>query len=279
MAHVFLAAIAVCAASVAVHAQSRYAAAGVDDERVDAFLEQLQRASARNDRQAIAAMIQYPIAVIVGGGLRVPVENAAALIERYDVIFTPDLKEIIAHTRASAGRGRVPAKYPLGVTPDGLVIGRNALLIKPIAGSLKITSITVPAASSSVAHDARPVERASAGSARSARQQEPQRILFRAGQRSRQFSGALSLRETDSFIVWAKQGQLLEIRVDGVRGRDIVARVRDAASQSAIDTRAAEGTRAWTGRVGASGDYRIDVVRLASAGEPLLPYLLIVSLK
>jgi hypothetical protein len=67
--------------------------------------------------------------------------------------------------------------------------------------------------------------------------------------------------------------------VDRVRGRDIVARVFDAATKTSVDARGQAGARVWTGRVPATGDYLIDVLRTAPAGEAVLTYWLTVSLR
>ena len=280
MAFVLLATLGLLASEGLSADQSRYAAAGIADDRiVDEFLAQLRSTSARDDRRSVATLIEYPVVVLIGG-LRVPVHNAAALVEHYDLIFTPELKEIIAQTGAPESRSRTIAESPVAVTSDSVVIGRNAIVIKPVSGSVKITAITVPPpAKPSSTGGAPPVERTSARRARPARQQDVRRILFRAGQSSTRFSGALGERQTDSYVVWAKQGQLLEIRIDGVQGRDVVARVRHAANQAPVDGRAAEGARVWTGRVAADADYRIEVVRLAPGGPSTLPYMLVVSVR
>jgi hypothetical protein len=59
----------------------------------------------------------------------------------------------------------------------------------------------------------------------------------------------------------------------------VVGRVLDAETGVPVDARAREGTRVWVGRVPTAGDYRIDVVRTLSAGDPVLIYRLSVSLR
>ena len=46
-----------------------------------------------------------------------------------------------------------------------------------------------------------------------------------SGQTTTQLYGTLTAGASDSYVLWATKGELLEIRVDGVRGRDIVARL------------------------------------------------------
>ena len=64
------------------------------------FVRELQRNLARDDRPAIAARVRYPLTVFVGG-VRIPISSAAALIEQYDIVFTPALKAAIADARGS----------------------------------------------------------------------------------------------------------------------------------------------------------------------------------
>jgi hypothetical protein len=45
-----------------------------------------------------------------------------------------------------------------------------------------------------------------------------------------------------------------------------------------VDARA-DGTRVWVGRVPVEGDYRLEVVRLATGGDSVLTYTLLVSVR
>jgi hypothetical protein len=66
---------------------------------VDEFLTQLQRASQANDRNAIAALIRYPITISISG-LRVPFADASSVLDRYDDIFDKPLRDAIARGSA-----------------------------------------------------------------------------------------------------------------------------------------------------------------------------------
>ena len=79
-------------------------------------------------------------------------------------------------------------------------------------------------------------------------------------------------------MIWADKNQLLEVRITGVRQRDVVARIVQLSTQAPVDVPAREGTRIWIGRIADSGEYRIDVVRLARGREPL-PYELTMRLR
>jgi hypothetical protein len=104
-------------------------------------------------------------------------------------------------------------------------------------------------------------------------------VGFRPGESSAAFTGTLGAGEHERDVVRASRNELLEVRIDRVRGRDIVARVFDAATRIAIDARAQEGTRVWTGRIPASADDLIDVARAAPPGEAVLTYWLTIGLR
>jgi hypothetical protein len=55
-----------------------------------------------------------------------------------------------------------------------------------------------------------------------------------------------------------------------------VARLTNVRTGKAVDDRAHEGVRTWTGRLPDEGDYRIDVVRLDTGRDPRLSYVLTV---
>ncbi|MCA1583530.1 MAG: hypothetical protein LC791_01700 [Acidobacteria bacterium] len=239
--------------------QGRFAAAGVTDEAsVIRFLTQLQGTIARGDRHAVAALVHFPIVATIDQ-LRVPIADASTFVERYDLLFTSELKNAIAQASASPD-----APSSLLATPEGLVIGRNLVVIRPIGGSLKITALTVPTPSSTAT--------------RRGSVEAPERISVRAGPNPTQMSGSLASSATGAYLLRASRGQLIEVRIDGVPGREVVARLFDSASGEALDARAKEGVRAWSGRAPKDGDYRIDVVR-TTAGPSPLPYTLSVRVR
>jgi hypothetical protein len=254
---------------VAGQAQSRYAAAGIADDRlVESFVADLQQAVAKDDRHAVAKMGQYPLTVLVGG-MRLPVREAADLIEYYDTIFTADLKALIA--RASTGPGAAEAGRGIAVSPDGLALGDGAVIVQPVGQALQITFIRVPLGPIA---DAEPnVGEAPARRPRDrSAPRQPRRIRAGTKQAPVQLSGTLRQGHTDVYLVSARQNHLLDVRIHGVRERAIVARVLDARSGAPLDARARDGVRVWTGRVPATGDYRIEVVCLTTGGADVLTY-------
>ena len=90
---------------------------------------------------------------------------------------------------------------------------------------------------------------------------------------------SLARGERDAYLLSATKNQLLEVRINGVSGRDVVARITGIKSSAPIDARARDGVRTWIGRIPEDGDYRIDVVRLANDGASELSYLMVVSLR
>jgi hypothetical protein len=233
-------------------AGARQAPAGAAEARLDAFHADLARALTRNDRRAVAAMVQYPI-TLFAGGVRVPIADPAA-----EVVFTPALV----------------AAFNEGDTRE-----REGLIEAGAAGSeLKITRITLPAPRASATTPNADGGRAAHGTVqRTARQ--PTRILFRAGQRTAQFSGTLERAATNAYAVFVPKGQILEVRVDRVTGLAAVARVFDMKSGEAVDASAAEGARRWIGRPSSGADYRVDVVRLQQGEPEALAYTLVVTLR
>jgi hypothetical protein len=226
--------------------------AAAPDSQLDAFLVQLQRASARDDRRAIAAMVEYPLTVFAGGW-NIPVKDRATFLQSYDAFFTEDVKEAIA--AASTKQRIVPSAAFL---PFGKV-----LRIKPVAGTFRIVAIVMPP----------PGQRLRAA------RRDTLRVSFPAHQATAAYAGSLAAGEHESYMVKAKRNDLLEVRIEGIAGRAVVAHVLGAANGAPLDARARDGTRAWVGRVPAAGDYRIDVVRTIPDGDPVLIYRLTVSVR
>jgi hypothetical protein len=205
----------------------------------ETFVAALNRALARDDRQAVARMIRFPIEVTIGG-VRVSLRHEAAFVEAFDAIFTPDLRALIS---------------------DGAAIRDGYIQVESVGGVPRITRFASIPASAAVGVPS---------SARGARA-SPRRLTF--VQHVGQVSGALAPGASDSYVIFAERNTLVTARIDGVRGRDVLLSVLDRKGRP-VDARAA-GVRAWTGRVPASADYRIEVVR-STGGGGSAAYLLFV---
>jgi hypothetical protein len=222
-------------------------------QSIGAFLIALESAVERRDRAAIAGMVHYPIKVLASGWI-IPADNPAAFIKYYDAFFTEEIKDLIAEA----------SSRPQTVKPNEVfTLGKNAVRIMRIGPSYKIIGLAIPPA---------------AGKVRGARRGTTI-VAFPTGRSTANFAGTLAAGEHEAYVVSARRNELLDVRVDGVRGRDIVARIVDAVTGTPLDDRARDGSRVWVGRVAASGDYRIDVVRLRGDGDAVLTYALAVSIR
>jgi hypothetical protein len=228
-------------------------AGGAEPSAADRFLADLQAASERDDRAAIAGMVQYPIRTFISGWI-IPIADRKTFITSFDAFFTDEIKDLIA---AAAARPHVLKPN------DVIVLGNGALRAMRINGRFRIIGIVPPPPS-------RKVRGARRGTTT---------VSFRTGESSAAFTGTLASGEHERYVVHASRNELLDVRVDRVRGRDIVARVFDATTKAPLDTRGQDGTRAWTGRVPATGDYLIDVVRTVPTGDSVLTYWLTVSVR
>jgi hypothetical protein len=249
--------------ALTAHAQSPPPdARNADARHVEAFIAELQRASRTSDRNAVAALIQYPVTVMIGG-IRVPFANADALLERYDAIFTPALQDAIADAGTATA------------TVDGVVIGTNVLVVKRIGEQLRITEIHVPAPNRpSTSLPAVP----EAGPA-TVRRPEPRRIGVRAGRRPTQFSGSLVPSGTDVYTMWIEKGKLLQVRLERAPSGAAFVRVVHAGTGAPLNPRTPNPARVVTGIAPDSGDYRIEVRCMATGDAAPLPYRLSVTLR
>jgi len=219
---------------------------------LDAFFAKLERALEQNDRRAIARMVHYPIKVLAGGWI-IPVDGPDTFVKVYDAVITEEIRDLVAN--AVAKPASAVRKGPL------VTLGHDSIRIIRVGASYQIIGITVPAASGKV----RGARRATTA------------VQFEKG--TAKYSGTLAVGEHESYLLHAGRNELLDVRVEQVRGRDIVAHVVDAETGKPLDDRARDGVRVWTGRVPTSGAFRIDIVREARGGDPVLTYALIVTLR
>jgi hypothetical protein len=212
----------------------------------DGLLTDLQRAIDRDDRQAVAALIQYPI-TLATAGVRIPIRDPGALVQSFDAVFTPELKAAIRNRSAIR---------------DGLI------QVTTVNGEVRISNITPPY---------RPA--APKGPATAPPSSAPAattRLTFAGPEQLARYAGSLAPGRSDRFVVYVERGRLIEARIDGVRGREILLRVLDAKTGKALEGTPPAGARVWTGRVPDAADYRVDVTRTgAGSGEPL-SYLLVI---
>jgi len=218
---------------------------------LDAFFSALQRAIEHHDRRAVAAMVHYPIKVLASGWI-IPLSGPDAFVKYYDAIVTEEIKDLVADAKTGAARNG-----PL------VTLGHDSVRIMRIGAAYKIIGITIPPPS---------------GKVRAARRATTT-VQFDNGLGTAKYSGSLAVGEHESYVLHAGRNELLDVRIEQVRGRDIVAHVVDAETGKALDDRARDGVRVWTGRVPAAGAFRIDIVREARGGDVVLTYALIITLR
>jgi len=221
---------------------------------VDEFLTQLQRASHANDRNAIAALIRYPITISLGG-LRVPFADAPSFLERYDDIFSTALRDAIA---------------------SGSAIDTQLIVVAPVEGQLRITAITVPQFVSGEGAAVVPPADAPNGTAR---RQEPRRVAIRVGPRPTQIPGLLARDAADVYLLFLPKGRLAAIRLERVRTGAAVISVVHARTGARLGARTSADGRFVSGRPSEDGDYRVEVRRTDARDDGHLPYILSLSLR
>ena len=114
---------------------NKYAVAGITDAAAaERFLRALQQAVAKNDRNKVAAFLDYPITVN-GAGYRIALRRPADLLKRYDAVFNRKVKSALASQRAER----------LFVNDQGVMIGSGEIWFNQMGSgrkaSFKITAI------------------------------------------------------------------------------------------------------------------------------------------
>lgn len=221
------------------------------------FVAALQRAVAKNDRPAVAAMMRYPLTV-TASGLQIPVSDAKMFVSLYDTVMTPALRQVIARARVPVEGKPAPGAARNG---GGGITFENAVTVAPAANQFRVTAIVLPAEARST----------------SPGEVVARQLTFRVGQPT-QVSGTLAPGGRDRFVFYAVRGAMIDARLSGVPGRSVLLHVVDAAGKP-VDARAEAGTRVWTGRVGADGSYQIEVVRQPDTGKEPMIYTLAVAVK
>jgi hypothetical protein len=226
-------------------------AAGADTAPAagEAFRVRLLQAISSGNRRAVATMFRYPARVNVSG-FPIPVKDAAALVQMYDLFFTPEMRCAIEQSR-SATVGSPAPKYPLTVAGGVMSIGKGLIVAETTPTGLKISRMTV------IGQGGRPPRPTSA-----------RRMDLRLGGASQQ-AGRLEGDDNDVYVVSLTGGTQLQANLQGFRGLDLALRVTGPNREPIID-----GRRAWNGVIPASGDYTLQVVRNAAFCNPSLTYLL-----
>ena len=230
------------------------------ENRAGAFVSALAQAMSRGDRAAVAEMVRYPLVATVGG-VGIPIPGRAELIKAYGSIFTAELRCLVDDSVAKGASA-------LDVDAGGVTFANRRMHAAEVSGALKITSIDVP-----------PVTGVGAPP------NPPARRVTRRG--VTQYSGRLYGDGVDTYLVSASRGDVVQARIEQFPGRSAAVRVVEQKTGKSLGRPApggAEGSgasapRFWNGTIQESGDYRVEVVRLAPYCMPSFTYLLTITIK
>jgi len=226
----------------------------------EAFHARLVSAVSQGNRRQVATMFRYPARVTVGGlAYPVAVENSAALLQMYDLFFTPEMRCAIEQSRTATPSGPRP-KFTL-LAADGVVsLADGRIVAERTAAGYKITRMTILG---------------QPGTARS----EPRKVVFRWGQGETQYAGRLGGDDIDRYMLSVRKGELLQARIERFPGRALALRVVEQRTGRVLEGAPSEFARTWGTRITETGDYRVEVVRRASFCEPSNTYLLTLAVR
>ena len=214
----------------------------------------LAQAMARRDRAAVADMMRYPASATVGG-INIPIGDRAAATQLYDAVFTAELRCLVDASAAAGGSG-------IRVEPGGVTFAQGRIQAVNVNGALKIARINVPPATGAAPPPP----------------SKPQRVALRT-MGNTQFSGRLYGDGVDAYVVSLQKGNVMQARIEQFPGRSAAIRVVEAKSGRPLDRPGSTAPRVWSDTIRESGEYRIEVVRLAPYCAPSFTYLLTVTLK
>jgi hypothetical protein len=184
----------------AVAAVVATAVTGVDAQsalRVErAFAARLQDALRAQDRAAVADLLRYPTRVSVH--LRpfpIYVEDRAALLQMYDMVFTPQLRCAIVTSR-EASAGEPAPKYGLLVARGVVSLAGGRIIAERSGRGMVIT-------------------RLSSFGDTGTRGGAPRQVTFDGSRREIQLGGRVPESGADTYVVAAKPRDLVQAKIDG----------------------------------------------------------------
>lgn len=111
----------------------KYSAAGIDnDAAVETFFLDMQKAVSKDDRAIVASMINYPVKVY-GEGRTTVISKESDLLKKYDSVFTPQVKKVLAKQTIS----------DLFVNGQGVMVGNGEIWFNQLANGNNIRIITI----------------------------------------------------------------------------------------------------------------------------------------
>jgi len=204
LALLFVFAAALAADAAAQRGPAPRPASAFRQER--AFAMQLQDAVRAQNREAVAQLLRYPARVSVH--LRpfpLYVEDRAALLQIYDMVFTPQLRCAIVTGREPAA-GEPPPKYPLLLARGVVSIAGGRIVAERAGRGMLIT-------------------RVSSFGDTGTRGGTPRQVTFDNQRREIQLAGRVPESGTDAYVVAAKPRDVLDAGIDRFPDRTLELRV------------------------------------------------------
>jgi hypothetical protein len=218
---------------------------------------ELVDAIATGRRREVAAAVRYPLRVIVPGlGSPVSVPDLQAMLRMYDLFFTPEMRCAIEQSRIPAWGAPRP-KHVLLIGEGVVTMADGRIVAERTAGSFKVTRMTI------VGESARP--------------RAPRTVVFLKNDDEVQLAGRLNGDEVDTYIVSARAGDRLQLRIERFPGRALMLRVTRGQTGDLLRGAATEYARAWTAPLPETGEYRVEVVRRLAYCAPAVTYLLTIA--
>jgi hypothetical protein len=171
-----------------------------------AFAARLQDAVRTQDRAAVADLLRYPARVSVH--LRpqlVYVEDRAALLQMYDMVFTPQLRCAIVTSREPSAGEAAPMNRLL-VARGVVSLASGRIIAEPSGRRMLIT-------------------RVSSFGDMATRGGTPRPVTFDGARREIQLAGRVAESGADAYVVAAKPRDLVEATIDGFPDGTLALRV------------------------------------------------------
>ena len=222
------------------------------ESRAGALVSALAQAMSRGDRAAVAELVRYPLNASVGG-IGIPIAGRAELLKVYDNIFTAELRCLVDDSVAKGSAA-------LSIDAGGVTFAGRRIHAVEVSGALKVTSIDVP-----------PVTGVGAPP------NPPARRVTRRG--VTQYSGRLYGGGVDTYIISARRGDVVQARIEQFPGRSATVRIVEEKTGKSLTQAGTSAPRFLSAAIQDPGEYRVEVVRLASYCQPSFTYLLTITMK
>lgn len=238
--------LALCLQRVPIKSQSEVEPASI--AAADRLYTTLRQALEGDDRSRVASLFRYPLQVRVLGleSRLVAVKDVRAMVELYPLFFGPAFRCSL----------ETPRTFANGV----LLLAGGKVIAQRVDGAFRITRLTVSLEAPRVIPG-------------------PTLVFFPYPKRERQFAGRLAHSQQDAYVVTARAGDRLEVRLERFRGRSLAMTVTKADTNHRLVGNAGEQARVWRASIPEDGQYRIEVQRRLKYCDPEVTYLLTIILQ